>query len=64
MPSRTPLGRSHVTRARDTLSAAGCEACGPYASARTVIYQLTDADQTVRVAAIRHRSIAYRSDPP
>ena len=28
-----------------------------------IIYQLTDADQTVRVAAIRHRSIAYRSDP-
>jgi mRNA interferase RelE/StbE len=28
-----------------------------------VIYQLTDAGQTVRVAAIRHRSIAYRSDP-
>jgi mRNA interferase RelE/StbE len=28
-----------------------------------VLYQLTDAEQTVRVAAIRHRSIAYRSDP-
>jgi len=28
-----------------------------------IVYQLTDADQTVRVAAIRHRSIAYRSDP-
>ncbi len=28
-----------------------------------IIYQLTDGDQTVRVAAIRHRSIAYRSDP-
>ena len=28
-----------------------------------IIYQLTDADQTVRVAAIRHRAIAYRSDP-
>ena len=28
-----------------------------------IIYQLTDADQTVRVAAIRHRSIAYRADP-
>jgi mRNA interferase RelE/StbE len=27
------------------------------------IYQLTDAGETVRVAAIRHRSIAYRSDP-
>ncbi len=28
-----------------------------------VIYQLTDAEQTVRVASIRHRSIAYRNDP-
>lgn len=28
-----------------------------------VIYQLTDGDQTVRVAAVRHRSIAYRADP-
>ena len=28
-----------------------------------IIYQLADADQTVRVLAIRHRSIAYRSDP-
>jgi len=28
-----------------------------------IVYQLTDAGQTVRVAAIRHRSIAYRSDP-
>jgi mRNA interferase RelE/StbE len=28
-----------------------------------VIYQLTDAEQTVRVAAIRHRAIAYRTDP-
>ncbi|CAN5161305.1 hypothetical protein BH20ACT20_BH20ACT20_11250 [soil metagenome] len=28
-----------------------------------IIYGLTDADQTVRVAAIRHRSIAYRTDP-
>jgi addiction module RelE/StbE family toxin len=27
------------------------------------IYQLTDANQTVRVAAIRHRAIAYRTDP-
>jgi mRNA interferase RelE/StbE len=26
-----------------------------------VIYQLTDANQTVRVAAIRHRAIAYRT---
>jgi mRNA interferase RelE/StbE len=28
-----------------------------------VLYQLIDAEQSVRVAAIRHRSIAYRSDP-
>jgi mRNA interferase RelE/StbE len=27
-----------------------------------IIYQLADSDQTVRVAAIRHRSIAYRID--
>lgn len=28
-----------------------------------IIYQLTEDDQTVRVAAIRHRSTAYRTDP-
>jgi len=28
-----------------------------------IIYQLADRDRTVRVAAIRHRSAAYRSDP-
>ena len=28
-----------------------------------VIYQLADDDQTVRVADIRHRSMAYRTDP-
>jgi mRNA interferase RelE/StbE len=28
-----------------------------------VIYQLTDEGRTVRVAAIRHRSVAYRVDP-
>jgi mRNA interferase RelE/StbE len=28
-----------------------------------IVYQVSDDDQTVRVAAIRHRSIAYRSDP-
>lgn len=27
------------------------------------IYQLTDDEQIVRVAAIRHRSVAYESDP-
>jgi mRNA interferase RelE/StbE len=28
-----------------------------------IIYQLADNDRIVRVAAIRHRSIAYRTDP-
>jgi mRNA interferase RelE/StbE len=28
-----------------------------------IVYQLTDDGQTVRVAAIRHRAIAYRTDP-
>ena len=28
-----------------------------------IIYQLADHDQTVRITAIRHRSIAYRTDP-
>jgi mRNA interferase RelE/StbE len=28
-----------------------------------IIYQLSDDERTVRVAAIRHRSTAYRSDP-
>ena len=28
-----------------------------------IIYQLIDADRTVRVAAIRHRSTAYGNDP-
>lgn len=28
-----------------------------------ILYQLTDGEQTVRVAAIRHRSVAYGGDP-
>ena len=28
-----------------------------------ILYQLTDEGQTVRVAAIRHRSIVYQGDP-
>lgn len=28
-----------------------------------IIYELSDNDKTVRVAAIRHRSVAYSSDP-
>jgi mRNA-degrading endonuclease RelE of RelBE toxin-antitoxin system len=28
-----------------------------------IVYQLVDEQQTVRVAAILHRSVAHRSDP-
>jgi mRNA interferase RelE/StbE len=28
-----------------------------------IVYQLADDEHTVRIAAIRHRSIAYRTDP-
>ena len=28
-----------------------------------IVYQLTEEGKTVRVAAIRHRSVAYGSDP-
>jgi len=28
-----------------------------------MLYQLTDDARTVRVAAIRHRAVAYRTDP-
>ena len=28
-----------------------------------IVYQLAEDDETVRLAAIRHRSIAYRTDP-
>lgn len=28
-----------------------------------IIYQLSESDQTVWVVSIRHRSIAYRTDP-
>jgi mRNA-degrading endonuclease RelE of RelBE toxin-antitoxin system len=28
-----------------------------------ILCQLTDSEQTVRVATIRHRAIAYRGDP-
>lgn len=28
-----------------------------------IIYQFADDEQTVRVAAVHHRSIAYRTDP-
>jgi len=28
-----------------------------------ILYQVTDDRKTVRVAAVRHRSVSYRSDP-
>jgi mRNA interferase RelE/StbE len=28
-----------------------------------ILYQLTDGEKTVRVATIRHRSVAYEGDP-
>ncbi len=28
-----------------------------------IVYQLADEDRTVRVVAIRHRAVAYRTDP-
>jgi len=28
-----------------------------------ILYQLTDGEKTVRVAAIRHRAVAYKADP-
>lgn len=28
-----------------------------------IVYQVTDAEKTVRIAAIRHRAVAYRTDP-
>lgn len=28
-----------------------------------IIYQLTEGERTVRVAAVRHRSVAYKNDP-
>jgi len=28
-----------------------------------IVYHLADGDQTVRIVAIRHRSVVYRSDP-
>jgi mRNA interferase RelE/StbE len=49
---------------------AGHELRGPLRGLRSlrigtyrVIYQLADEGQTVRVAAIRHRSTVYRVDP-
>jgi mRNA interferase RelE/StbE len=53
---RDPLA-GHVLRGR--LAGLRSLRVGTY----RLIYQLAEADQTVRVVAIRHRSIAYRSDP-
>jgi mRNA interferase RelE/StbE len=53
---RDPLA-GHVLRGR--LSGLRVLRVGTY----RIIYQLAEAEGTVRVVAIRHRSIAYRSDP-
>jgi mRNA-degrading endonuclease RelE of RelBE toxin-antitoxin system len=37
--------------------------CSLRVGAYRVIYQLADDGQTVRVAAIRHRAVAYRTGP-
>jgi mRNA interferase RelE/StbE len=37
--------------------------CSLRVGAYRILYQLTEGEQTVRVAAIRHRAVAYRSDP-
>ena len=56
LPERDP----HIRRAlRGRLNGLRSLRLGTY----RIIYQLADNDQTVRVAAIRHRSIAYRADP-
>ena len=52
---REPLA-SHALRGR--LTGLRSLRVGTY----RVIYQLDDCEQTVRVAAIRHRAIAYRID--
>ena len=53
---RDPLA-GHVLRGR--LRGLSSLRVGSY----RIIYRLAEAEQTVRVVAIRHRSIAYRSDP-
>jgi mRNA interferase RelE/StbE len=37
--------------------------CSLRVGAYRILYQLTDGQQTVRVAAIRHRAVAYRTAP-
>lgn len=53
---REPLSR-HALRGR--LTGLRSLRVGTY----RIVYHLADADQTVRVVAIRHRSIVYRTDP-
>ena len=53
---RDPLA-GHVLRGR--LNGLRSLRVGTY----RVIYQLAEVEHTVRVVAIRHRAIAYRSDP-
>jgi mRNA-degrading endonuclease RelE of RelBE toxin-antitoxin system len=64
MPLKTPLGLlereplpGHALRGR--LRGLRSLRVGTY----RIIYQLADADQTVRVVASRHRSIAYSTGP-
>jgi mRNA interferase RelE/StbE len=54
--AREPL-TGHVLRGR--LKGLRSMRVGTY----RIIYQLAETDRTVRVVAIRHRSIAYRNDP-
>lgn len=37
--------------------------CSLRVGAYRILYQLTDGGKTVRVAAVRHRSVSYDSDP-
>ena len=37
--------------------------CSLRVGAYRILYQLTDEGKTIRVAAIRHRAVAYRTDP-
>ena len=40
--------------------------CGLYSlrvGSFRILYQLTDGEQTLRVATIRHRAVAYKGDP-
>ena len=56
LPERDPLA-GHVLRGR--LTGLRSLRVGSY----RIVYQLAEADQTVRVVAVGHRSIAYSRDP-